>query len=216
MSDVVVGVIALSVGALLCFRGYAAMRAVLSALGALAGFGLGAGLVAALTGRPPLDGVLGWVGALVGALVLGSLAYAFYRVAVVLGMASIGFSVGEGAMVALGVQRSWLALLVGAVVGLLLGVLTLVGNLPAVILVVLTALSGASLTVSGVMVLVGASSAKALLAGDAVAGSGPWWIVADVVLVLLGVAAQLKDLSRVTLREHWTRTEPAARTTREA
>jgi hypothetical protein len=211
MSDIVVGVIALSVGALLCFRGYAATRAVLAALGALAGFGLGAGLVAVLTGRAPLDGVLGWVGALVGAIVLGSLAYAFYRVAVMLGMASIGFSVGAGAMLALGVQRSWLVLLVGAAVGLLLGVLTLVGNLPAGILVVLTALSGASLTLSGAMVLVGAASAKALLAGQAVPRSGPWWIAADVLLVGLGVAAQLKDLSRAPLREHWTRAAPATR-----
>ena len=203
-------------GALLCFRGYAAMRVVLSALGALAGFGLGAGLVAAMTGRAPLDGVLGWVGALVGAVVLGSLAYAFYRLAVVFGMAAIGFSVGEGAMVALGVQRSWLVLLVATAAGLLLGVLTLVGNLPAVILVVLTALSGASLTVSGVMVLVRVSSAKALLAGDAVAGSSLWWIAADVALVVLGVVAQLKDLSHQTLREHWSRSTSPARTTLEA
>ena len=45
MQDVVVGLLAIAVGALFAFRGYFAMRVIIPIWGAFAGFMLGAGLV---------------------------------------------------------------------------------------------------------------------------------------------------------------------------
>ncbi|MCG2803268.1 MAG: hypothetical protein L6311_14405, partial [Cellulomonas sp.] len=69
------------------------------------------------------------------------------------------------------------------------------GNLPAVVLVVLTALAGASVTVNGVMLLVGASTVADL--GQVAQGEVPsgWWFALDGVLVVLGLVVQSRSLS---------------------
>lgn len=48
METAVLGILAVLIGALLCFRGYLAFRAVIAVWGAFAGFVLGAGVVADL------------------------------------------------------------------------------------------------------------------------------------------------------------------------
>ena len=205
MPELVVGVIAVLVGALLCFRGYAAMRLVISLFGAWVGFVVGARLVADAAGGSALAGVPGWVGALVGALVLGLLAYASYQVAVVLGFAAFGFTLGSAAMTALGVHTSWLVLAVAVLAGLALGLLAIRGNLPAVILVVLTALAGASVTVHGVMLLVGAAHVADLgQLTRTVAPAGQWFVL-DGALVVLGLVVQSRSLyrSRRSMSAQW-------------
>src|SRR5690554_2479792 len=108
MTDVVVGVLALLVGLLLCFRGSGAMRVLLALWGAFTGFGLGAGLVAALTDQGYLATVTGWLVAIVLALVLAALAYLFYAVAIVLAFASMGFVLGQTPASVLGAGEPWL------------------------------------------------------------------------------------------------------------
>jgi len=49
------------------------------------------------------------VGLLAVAILFGLIAYLYYEVAVVLAMAAIGFALGTGLMVALGVRWSWAA-----------------------------------------------------------------------------------------------------------
>ncbi|MCG2797257.1 MAG: DUF4203 domain-containing protein [Cellulomonas sp.] len=205
MPELVVGLLAMLVGTLLCFRGYAAMRLVIGLFGAWVGFVVGARLVADAAGGSALAGVPGWVGALVGAFVLGMLAYLSYQVAVVLGFAAFGYTVAASAMTALGVQTGWVVQAVAVVAGIGLGVLAIRGNLPAVVLVVLTALAGASVTVNGVMLLVGASTVADL--GQVTQGGVPsgWWFALDGALVLLGLVVQSRSLSRSrrTMSAQW-------------
>ncbi|MCG2803346.1 MAG: DUF4203 domain-containing protein, partial [Cellulomonas sp.] len=134
MPELVVGLLAVLVGTLLCFRGYAAMRLVIGLFGAWVGFVVGARLVADAAGGSALAGVPGWVGALVGAFVLGLLAYLSYQVAVVLGFAAFGYTVAASAMSGLGVQTGWVVQAVAVAAGIGLGVLAIRGNLPAVVL----------------------------------------------------------------------------------
>jgi hypothetical protein len=49
VDTIVLGAIAVLIGALLCFRGYVTMRLIISLFGAFVGFLLGAGLVAGVT-----------------------------------------------------------------------------------------------------------------------------------------------------------------------
>jgi hypothetical protein len=203
--DLVVGLLAVLVGTLLCFRGYAAMRVVIALFGAWSGFVLGARLVSGAAGGSVLGGVPGWVGALGGALLLGLLAYVSYQVAVVLGFAALGFTLGSALLAALGVQTPWLVLLLATVAGVALGVLAIRGNLPAVILVVVTALAGAAVTVHGVMLLAGASTVADL--GSVAAGAPPsgGWFALDAALVVLGLVVQSRSLarSRRTVSGQW-------------
>jgi hypothetical protein len=208
MNDIMVGLIALVVGLIVTFAGYAALRAVIALFGAFAGFGLGAALGASI----PVGGVAGtvtlWLCALLGALLLGWLAYAFYQVGVLLGLASIGFSLGVALMLALGAQSGWLVWTVGALVAVVLVVVGLIGDLPAILLIVLTALAGANLVVTGVMLMTGTVSLRLLeAAGSALPpGQSWWWGLGSLVLAAFGMIAQLRSLRRArsaSMRAQW-------------
>ena len=212
MADIVLGIIAVLIGALLCFRGYLAMRLLISLWGAFVGFLLGAGLVAQFTGDGFLQVFLGWLVGIIVAVVFGVLAYPSYQVAVVLGMAAIGFTVGTSIMAAFHIQWSWLTVLVGVAVGLLLAVIAIVGDLPAILLAVLTALAGASVTVFGLMLLFGVLNSGEFSAGDVTAKLDAhwWWYAIYAVLAIVGVIAQGSHLSRVqrSMREQWAPVQP--------
>lgn len=208
MNDIVVGVVALVVGLIVTFAGYAALRAVIALFGALVGFGLGGALGASLPVSGALGSVLVWLCALLAALLLGWLAYAFYQVGVLVGLASIGFSLGVALMLALGVRSGWLVWAVGALVAVVLVVLGLIGDLPAVLLIVLTALAGANLVISGVMLLLGMIDLPVLQAsgGGLPPGQSWWWGLVSLALAGVGMIAQWRSLRRsraVAMRAQW-------------
>jgi hypothetical protein len=207
MENVIVGLLAIGIGLLLLFYGYLAMRIVIAVWGAFAGFFLGAGAVAAITGAGLLATALGWIVGIGVGLVLGLIAYLYYAVSVVLGMGAFGFTIGTTLMAALGVTWSWLVVLVGIAVGVLLAVLALVGDLPMLILAVLSALAGASVTVTGALLLLGTLDRDELATPETTQTLelGWVWTAAYVVLALAGLVVQLRsaDARRGTLREAW-------------
>ena len=140
MNDIVVGVLAILTGAVFCFRGYLAMRIIIPLWGAFAGFMLGAGIVSGADGF--LGSALGWIVGIALAVVFGLLAYLYYEVAVVIGMLAIGFTLGTSLMVALGVTWSWVIVLAGLALAVVLAFVALVADLPMALLTVLTAHGG--------------------------------------------------------------------------
>jgi hypothetical protein len=207
MEDLLLGVIAVVIGGALCFRGYAALRIVIATWGAFAGFILGAGVVAGATGEGFLASALAWAVGLVVAAVFGLLAYAYYAISVLIGMSAIGFTLGTTAMVALGVSWSWVVVLVGIVVGALLAMLAIAGDLPKLILALLGAFAGSSIAIGGVLLMVGLLDRSDLAATDTTAALDLWWgwTVAYVALAAAGLASQLRDVGarRGTLRDDW-------------
>lgn len=207
MDTIVVGIVAVVIGALLCFRGYVTMRLIISLFGAFVGFLLGAGLVAGITASPFGQLAISWLVGFVGAVIFGVLAYFSYQVAVVIGMAGIGFTIGTSLMAAFGVTSGFAVFAVGVIAGVLLAVLAITTNLPAVILVLLTALAGASLATSGVMIIAGAVGVNQLIGEGATdpTTSGWGWLALYAVLAILGIVAQLRALSgnRRSMRQQW-------------
>ncbi len=207
MQDIVVGILALVVGAALALRGYVALRILIALWGSLFGFFLGAGLVAGLTGDGFLAATLGWLVGIVLAIVFGAIAYLYYAVSIVLGMAGIGFALGTGLMAALHVRWSWLVVLVGIVVGVLLAVVTIAASLPAVLLMVLSALAGAVVAVFGLMALFGIVDTTDLTQGEVTArlSTSWWWYAVYLVIAITGIVAQSRHLAafRGTVREQW-------------
>jgi hypothetical protein len=207
VSDVLIGILAVVIGLGFCFRGYLAMRVIIPLWGAFAGFMLGAGLVDAFDDTGFLATVLGWVVGAVLAVVFGLLAYLYYEVAVVIGMSAIGFALGTGAMVALGVTWSWVIILVGVGVGALLAVIAIVADLPMAILSVLTATGGATVIVAGLMLIIGvvdleefdSAATTQRLADDW------WWYAIYIALVVAGLVSQMRSTMalRQSLRETW-------------
>ena len=207
MADFILGVLAILAGLVLCFSGYLWLRIALSVWGAFVGFGLGAGLVAGLGGDRFLGEVLGWVVGLAFALLFAVLAYAYFAFAVVIAMTSVGFLVGSGLVVALGVDWSWVAVIVGVLVGGVVCVASILVNLPAVVLTTVSAIGGAIAVVAGLMLVTGAMD-SADFTRDAFADrvhDDWWWYLAVVALALVGAISQMRDAAatRRSLAAGW-------------
>ena len=183
------------------------MRIVIPIWGAFTGFFVGAGLVSSITDDGFLGSAIAWLAGITVALVFGAVAYLYYEVSVMLAMGAIGFSLGTGLMVAIGVSWSWLIVLVGVVVGAMLAFVAIVGDLPAVLLVVLTALGGASIIVFGVMLVAGVIDAADIesVATTKELDDDWWWYGLYGVLAIVGAIAQFSAADRMsaTMRETW-------------
>lgn len=200
MTAVLVGLALVAVGLLLCLRGAVVLRVLITVWAALVGFLLGGSVVAASTGDTFLAGVLGVVVAVAVGLLLGAAAYVFYALAILVAMAAFGFALGTSLMVAVGVSWSWLVVTGGVVVGLALGALAVVGNLPMVVLVVLSALVGASTAVTGGMLVLGVVELEDLTVATTTEQLDDrwWWYAAYLALAGLGAVLQLRLVDRWT------------------
>ena len=208
MRNVLLGLLAIAVGSLFCFRGYLTMRLVIPIWGAFSGFLLGAALVDRFTGDGFLVGAVGWLVGLAVAVAFGLLAYAYYEVSVVFAMAAVGFVLGGSLMVALNVRWSWAVVLVGILTGVALAVLAVVGNLPLLLLTLLTAAAGAGTVVAGIMLLTGTLTAADLDSATVVSrieDSAGWWVLYGA-LAVAGVVLQMRFLGDVrrSVRAQWT------------
>jgi hypothetical protein len=208
VEDVVFGLIAIAAGALFCFRGYLAFRFIIPLWGAFVGFTLGAGIVDSATDESFLRTTLGWLVGLALALLFLALAYLYYQAAVILAMGSIGFVLGTSLMVAIDVSWTWVVVLVGVALGALLAFAAIVVDLPMVLLVLLSALAGASAVTAGIMLLAGAVNTDDF-DQDAVteqANDDWWWYVIFALFAVLGLASQVRHTERMrrSMRESWT------------
>ena len=207
MQDIVVGVLAIAVGALFCFRGYLAMRVIIPIWGAFVGFFVGAALVAAFTDASFLTNLLGWIVGLLVAVLFGAIAYLYYEVSVMIVMASVGFTLGTTAMVALDVTWNWLVILVGVGVAVALAFLAIAADVPTVLLVVLTALAGSSVVVLGIMLLVGTAETAEFRTEIFIQEIDDewWWYVIYAVLAIAGIIAQIRMVEnlRTSIRASW-------------
>ena len=206
MSDVILGLFAILVGTVFCFRGYFAMRIIIPIWGAFAGFVLGAGLVST-GGDEFLSTVLSWAVGLAVAVVFGLIAYLYYEVAILIGMTAIGFVLGTTFMAAIGVTWSWLIILVGVVTAAVLALVAIIGDMPMVVLTVLTALAGASAVTIGLMLLFGVIDTEGFdsTATTETASDDWWWYAIYLGLAIAGVISQLREneLQQATLRAAW-------------
>ncbi|WP_181407544.1 DUF4203 domain-containing protein [Nocardioides sambongensis] len=213
MNDIVVGLLAVAIGLYLCLRGHWAMRVLLAIWGGFIGFALGAGIVDNVTGDGYLTTLTGWLVGIVAAVVVAVLAYLFYAVSVVLSMVSMGFVLGATVAAALDVETPWLLTVFGVVAGLLLGVLAVVADLPALLLVLLSAASGTSLVLGGLLLIVDQITLDQISEGR-VGDEHLLWYVAWPVLFVIGIVVQLRDLGDARdrqLRETWSASPEADR-----
>lgn len=215
MSDVVLGTLAVLAGASFCYRGYLGMRLLIPIWGAFTGFSLGAGLVASIGGGGLLTSVTGWFVGFAFAIVLAGFAYLYYAVSVVMIMGSTGFLMGAGLMVALDVTWTWLIVLVGLAVGVALALIAIVADLPMVVLMLVTALGGATAITAGLMLFAGALDSDDLSRADVVARieTDWWWYVIYLTFAITGIISQTRSAQQLQLsmQEAWKQRTPTER-----
>ena len=207
MADIVLGIFAIIAGGVMLFAGQYVLRVLLPIWGFFTGFAFGAGLFAGLAEERFLGSVLGWVSGFVCALVFAVLAYLYYAVAVVLAMAAFGFAIGSGLVIALGIDWNWVAVLAGVAVGAVVGLVSVFGNMPMVVLIVLSSIAGAVSVAAGLMLMVGSlNSGDFSRAAFSQSVNDSWgWYLTLLVLILVGIAAQIRHRTtwRRTVRETW-------------
>lgn len=210
-----IGLLSVLVGLVLVTRGSLLLRVLIAIWAAFAGFFLGGGVVAAATGDTFLADALAVSVAVVCGLAFGLVAYLFYAVAILIAMMAFGFTLGTDLLVALGVSWTWLVVLGGVALGLLFGALAVFGDLPMIVLIVLSSFAGASAVVSGLMMIFGILDPGALSdpATTEAIRDDWWWYLLYLGLALAGVVAQsrLVDSLRAGVRDEWSRSPRAAR-----
>lgn len=207
MADITLGVLAIIAGTAFCLLGQFVLRFAIPVWGAFSGFAFGAGLVAGLSDERFLGTVLGWVLGLVFALIFGMLAYLYYSVAVVIAMSSIGFALGSGLIVALGIDWSWVAVIVGVAVGTALAVATIVADLPMLLLIVLSSIAGSIAVVTGLMLVTGAMDSADFSQGtfSSRVEDDWWWYLVFTLLAVVSILSQAGTAAalRRSVRDTW-------------
>ena len=200
--NIIIGLLVVLLGAVFCFVGYRFFRILIAIWGFFAGFNLGAAGAAALFGSNFLGTATGWIFGLVVGLVLAVLAYFFYYVAIVLLGASAGYSLGTGLMAVFGLSpSSFLSVLVGLIIAVVLAILIVVLNLPKLLIMVFTAWDGAIAMLAGLLILFGQINVPILQYGVAVAvvRTSWFWTLAAIVLAILGFLTQWRTMQTYNL-----------------
>ncbi|HPB45877.1 MAG: TMEM198/TM7SF3 family protein [Microthrixaceae bacterium] len=192
MADIALGLVAIIAGAAFCFAGYQWFRLIIPVWGFFAGFSAGTGLISAITGDAVLATPLGWILGLVLAVVFATFAYLYYSVAIVMAMSSIGFMLGGALMTALGVPWNWAIAIVGILVGVAFAFAGIVSNLPRVVLVVVSAIGGATAIVGGLMLFgstLDTEDFSRAVITETINDSWGWWLL-YAVLTIAGIMTQ--------------------------
>jgi len=193
LQQIVAALFALLLGLAFCFAGFQLFRFLVPLWGFLIGFMLGAEAMTAVFGSGFLSTVLGAVSGVVVGLIGAALSFFLYNVAVALLGASVGVLAGAALMESLGVQSNPPVVLV-AILGGAIGLAdTLLFHLPRMLIIVFSALGGASAVVAGVLLLLNRIELASLEYGTAGAVARVSWLWGVVWLVIAGAGMAVQS-----------------------
>lgn len=205
MIENLAGVLLVLLGLLLALRGSSAIRALLTVLGAVVGYGYGAALASGASATSPLASVPPWVAGAVAAVLLGLLAYFVYVAAVILAFGVLGLSLGSALASWLGIPWDWATTVVALVIGVGVALLAIALRLPRALLIIVSAFLGASTLVSGALILTLQPTI-----GTSPDALPTWATVLYVAVVIVGLIVQFGSAApRRSGRDQWSRSAPA-------
>lgn len=211
--DIVFGLLAVVIGAAICFAGLRLWFWLLPVLGFVVGFVGGAALVTWLFGDGFLSTTLGIIVGLVVGVGASLISYLWWYVGAILAAGSAGSALGTTLFATIGIDSSVLLFIIGLVFAAVFIVGALILALPIYIVVVNTAIAGATVIIAGLLLMfdeVQRSEIGTMAAWERIDGNWLLWL-GWVVLAGAGIAAQLSMIRRVTLPdERWTRVPAAA------
>lgn len=201
----VIGPLALIIGALFCFAGYRLFRVIMAIWGFLIGFFISLQVIPSFLGSSTLATGLAWGTGLALGLLLAILAYALYTAAMTLLGASVGYLLGTGLMTGLGIgNQTVVVVVVGLVLALLFAILILALDLARLLIVANTALGGAASIVISILLF------SSLLSADfyhfdqlaAFVRGSPAWLLLWLALAVVGGVFQLQNTRRYQLEKY--------------
>jgi hypothetical protein len=141
------------------------------------------------------------------ALVVGILAVVLGLIVCLRGYVALRIIIATAVLTALGVENGTLVWVVAAAAALIMVVVAIVTDLPAGILIVLTALAGAEIAVTGLLVLLQQVEVADLDRGYVPDGGVPAWAgIVAIALAVAGIVVQWRGVARdKRMRAAWSR-----------
>jgi hypothetical protein len=200
--QILVGAIAIGLGAAYMLLGYRLALILLPIWGFFAGFIFGAQVMQDFFGEAFLATAVSWIVGFVIGAIFAVLSYLFWYVAVVIAFASVGYWLGLGFMNLIGFEPdAFLAIAIGVLVGAAFAIAAFVTGVPLAALVVITAVGGAHAAIAGVLVILGTVEVADLGTGVASAiirANLGWWLLA-IGLAIVSIMFQLKTIGEFVL-----------------
>ena len=200
LEGLLLGLFAIAIGLAFCFWGFRVFLILLPIWGFFAGFLLGANAMTAIFGDAFLATVTGWVIGFGLGLLFAVLSYLYYWVAVILLGGVLGYQLTIGLLQWIGFEADGIvAFLLGLVVGAIFAVGFFLLQMPAVLVIVASAISGAGATLAGVVIALGLVPYEALNFG--IFGAMQQWdvgwigIIAAIALAFAGAIYQTRSVS---------------------
>jgi len=192
--------IALLFGLAVTFGGYRLFMLLLPIWGFVFGLALGAQTVQAIFGVGFLSTVTSWVVGFIVGGVFAVLSYLFYIFAVALIAGSLGYSLGTGLMLLIGLEMNLITWLIGIVVAIALIVVTLRFNLAKWLIIIGTAFLGAGVIVGTFLAMFGGLPAEEVVANPVKAAmqNSPFWMITFIILGIIGLVVQIGANRRYT------------------
>jgi hypothetical protein len=209
IEGILIGLVAILVGAGWAFYGLRFFTIILPIWALFFGFVTGVQWGQDVFGQGFLGTVTSWIIGGVLALVLAALSYFWYYFAVTLAVGALGYTLGVGLMDVLGIDASILGIIVGLIVGAVFAIGTFLLGVPAVLIVLVSAISGAAAMVNGALILLGRIKVEDLDSGllsglltDSLIGVVAWGVIAVVAAFyqLRGVERAVEAVSRSAYR----------------
>jgi hypothetical protein len=214
LEGLLVGIVAIAIGLAFCFYGFNLFLILLPIWGFFAGFLLGANVVSALLGGGADPGFLatvtGWVVGFIVGLVFAVLSYLYYWVAVILLGGALGYQLTYGVLEWLNIFPANDPGLVAFILALIVGAIFAVGffllQMPAILVIVATAISGAGAAVAGLIVALGLLPRESLnevfdagIFGVYTLDDLSWlWLIIGVALAIAGAVYQSRTVADMT------------------
>jgi hypothetical protein len=156
LEGILLGILAIAIGLAFCFYGFRLFLILLPIWGFFAGFLLGANGVTALFGDAFLATATGWVVGFLLGLLFAVLSYLYYWIAVILLGGALGYQLTLGVLQWISPDfDGFIAFILALIVGAIFAVGFFILHMPAVLVIVATAIGGAGATVAGVIVALG-------------------------------------------------------------
>lgn len=203
METLILGLVGIVVGLLVAAFGVRAFFVLLPLWGFVTGFMLGGDAVASLFGEGFLVTVLGWGAAIGLGVLLALLTTLLWRAAIIILAGGVGYVLGSGVVVALGLDPGFLSLAAGLVLGVVFAVGAIALDAPIMLVAVLTSIGGAAYAATGLFMILGQISIRALDHGGPVGALAGHPLAIVVWLVLGGCALgyQLIQVRRLQLEK---------------
>lgn len=198
MDRLLIGLIAIGVGALVAAYGARGFFVLLPLFGFIVGFGVGAQIVTNLFGDGIFATVTSWGVGFVFAIVFAILAGLWWWAAVLILFGVVGYELGSGVLIAIGLDPGIITFIAGLAVGIALALIAIVLDAPTMLVAAVSAFGGAAYVVAGLYLILNQITIQQLKDGPLGALDGhPVALVVWLALGAVGLGFQYLDTRRI-------------------